>query len=43
MFGRFAQLKEKARARTGLDYPIIVIQEAGYEAFAPVVARLTGT
>ena len=26
---RFAQLKEKARARTGRDFPIIVIQEAG--------------
>ena len=27
---RFAQLKEKARARTGRDFPIIVIQEAGF-------------
>src|SRR5271170_2234327 len=26
LLGRFAQLKEKARARTGQDYPIIVIQ-----------------
>jgi transposase len=33
MFGRFAQLKEKARARTGWDYPIIVIQEAGLDGF----------
>ncbi|MDB5397311.1 MAG: putative transposase of insertion sequence NGRIS-33a, partial [Rhodospirillales bacterium] len=31
LFGRFAQLKEKARARTGRDYPIIVIQEAGLD------------
>jgi transposase len=33
MLGRFAQLKEKARARTGRDYPIIVIQEAGLDGF----------
>jgi transposase len=33
LFGRFAQLKEKARARTGRDYPIIVIQEAGLDGF----------
>jgi len=26
LFGRFAQLKEKARARTGQAYPIITIQ-----------------
>src|SRR4030088_2201295 len=30
---RFAQLKEKARARTGWDFPIIVIQEAGLDGF----------
>ena len=30
---RLAQLKEKARARTGRDYPIIVIQEAGLDGF----------
>ena len=30
---RFAQLKEKARARTGRDSPIIVIQEAGLDGF----------
>src|ERR1039457_4626788 len=30
---RFAQLKEKARARTGRDFPIIVIQEAGLDGF----------
>src|SRR5437763_14574034 len=30
---RFAQLKEKARARTGRDFPIIVIQEAGMDGF----------
>jgi transposase len=33
LFGRLAQLKEKARARTGRDYPIIVIQEAGLDGF----------
>ena len=30
---RFAQLKEKARARTGRNFPIIVIQEAGLDGF----------
>src|SRR5215213_1214712 len=30
---RFAQLKEKARARAGRDSPIIVIQEAGLDGF----------
>jgi transposase len=30
---RFAQLKAKARARTGRDFPIIVIQEAGLDGF----------
>jgi transposase len=30
---RFAQLKVKARARTGRDFPIIVIQEAGLDGF----------
>ncbi len=30
---RFAQLKEKAQARTGRDFPIIVIQEAGLDGF----------
>src|ERR1700693_2561255 len=30
---RFAQHKEKARARTGRDFPIIVIQEAGLDGF----------
>src|SRR5260370_5446661 len=30
---RFAQLKLKARARTGQDFPIIVIQEAGLDGF----------
>jgi transposase len=30
---RFAQRKEKARARTGRDFPIIVIQEAGLDGF----------
>jgi transposase len=33
MFERFSQLREKARARTGRDYPIIVIQEAGLDGF----------
>jgi transposase len=30
---RFSQLKEKARERTGRDFPIIVIQEAGLDGF----------
>jgi transposase len=30
---RFSQLQEKARARTGKDFPIIVIQEAGLDGF----------
>src|SRR5438105_12465669 len=30
---RFAQLKEKARARTGPDFPVITIQEAGLDGF----------
>jgi transposase len=30
---RFARLKEKARARTGETFPIIVIQEAGLDGF----------
>jgi transposase len=30
---RFAQLKEKARARTGRDFPIVVIQETGLDGF----------
>ena len=30
---RFAQLEEKARAWTGRDFPIIVIQEAGLDGF----------
>ena len=30
---RFAHLKEKARARTGEAFPIIVIQEAGLDGF----------
>ncbi len=30
---RFAQLKEKARARTGKDYLLITIQEAGLDGF----------
>jgi transposase len=30
---RFAQLQEKARARTGQMFPIIVIQEAGLDGF----------
>src|SRR5204862_1240840 len=29
----FAQLKEKARARTGRDFPVIAIQEAGLDGF----------
>lgn len=30
---RFSALREKARARTSCDYPIIVIQEAGLDGF----------
>ena len=30
---RFAQLQEKARARTGQTFPIIAIQEAGLDGF----------
>src|SRR5262249_4021259 len=30
---RFAQLKEKARARTGRDFAVIAIQEAGLDGF----------
>jgi transposase len=33
LFDRFARLKEKARARTGKDFPIITIQEAGLDGF----------
>src|SRR5271165_2153605 len=30
---RFAQLRKKAHARTGRNFPIIVIQEAGLDGF----------
>ena len=33
LFARFSLLQEKAKARTGLNYPIIVIQEAGLDGF----------
>ena len=33
LFDRFADLRRKAAARTGKIYPIIVIQEAGLDAF----------
>jgi transposase len=33
LLARFAELKRKAMARTGKDYPIITIQEAGLEGF----------
>ncbi|AHK47600.1 MULTISPECIES: IS110 family transposase [unclassified Ensifer] len=33
MLGRFAELKRKARARTGRCFPIVVIQEAGLDGF----------
>lgn len=33
LFRRFEQLRAKARARTGRDHPVIVIQEAGYDGF----------
>jgi len=41
---RFAQLQEKARARTGRTFPIIVIQEAGLTAFGFIVCcRMKGS
>ena len=33
LLGRFAQFREKAQARTGQRFPIIVIQEAGLDGF----------
>jgi transposase len=33
LLARFAQLQEKARARTGQVFPLIVIQEAGLDGF----------
>ncbi len=33
LLARFAQLKEKARVRTGQIFPIIIIQEAGHDGF----------
>src|SRR4029450_1753491 len=33
LLARLSQLKEKARARTGHVFPIIVIQEAGLDGF----------
>ena len=30
LLGRFAQIQEKARARTGRSFPIIMLQEAGH-------------
>jgi transposase len=33
LFERFALLQEKTRARTGQDFPIVVIQEAGLDGF----------
>ena len=33
LLARLAQLKEKARGRTGRDFPIIAIQEAGLDGF----------
>ena len=33
LFERFAQLKVKARARAGKDFPVITIQEAGLDGF----------
>ena len=33
LFERFTLLQEKARARTGQDFPIVVIQEAGLDGF----------
>ncbi len=34
LLARFAELKRKARERTGTGYPIIVIQEAGLDGFS---------
>jgi transposase len=33
LLARFAELKRKAMARTGKDYPVITIQEAGLDGF----------
>ncbi len=33
LLGRFAQLQAKARERTGEQYPLVVIQEAGLDGF----------
>ena len=33
LFARFSELKQKALARTGESFPIIVIQEAGLDGF----------
>lgn len=33
LFTRFAELREKTRARTGKRYPLVVIQEAGLDGF----------
>jgi hypothetical protein len=33
LLGRFAHLQQRARARTGRDFPIIVIHEAGLDGF----------
>jgi transposase len=33
LLARFVEIKEKARRRTGKDFPIIVIQEAGLDGF----------
>ena len=33
LMGRFAQLQEKARLRTGQSFRIIVVQEAGLDGF----------
>lgn len=33
LFGRFASLQDKALARTGRSFPLIVIQEAGLDGF----------
>jgi transposase len=33
VFARFPAIREKASARTGICYPIIVVQEAGHDGF----------
>ena len=49
MLACFAELKRKAQARTGRNFPIIIIQEAGLDGFwihvfcRPRVSRATSS